>query len=73
MHTVNQMLQVRRGGECLVIYNFVASFKVKKREVNMGDAWFQVLPLSLSELEFWSAGVICLLLIWLRSPEICLL
>ena len=39
-------------------------------KVNVGDAWFRVSPLTfclcLSELEFWSAGVVCLLLIWLR-------
>ena len=62
--TVNQMLQVWRGEVCLVIYGLVASFKAEKRKVNVGDAWFQVLPwslfvsvsvaLSLSQLEFWS-------------------
>ena len=44
----------RRGEGCLVIYDFVASFKAKKRKVCVGDAWFQVSPTSLplSELEF---------------------
>ena len=50
---------------CLVIYGLVASFKGEKRKVNVGDAWFRVLSLSLSvclsvclsltQLEFWSA------------------
>ena len=37
----------------------------KKRKVIVGDTWFRIslLSLSLSELEFWSAGVVCFLLI----------
>ena len=63
----------------LVIYDLVASFKAEKRKVNVDDAWFRVSPLSLSlslslsllELEFWSVGVVCFLLILLRCREIC--
>ena len=65
MHAVNQMIRVQRGEGCLVIYGLVASFKAEKRKVNVGDAWFRVLPLSpslslclslcLFQLEFWSA------------------
>ena len=47
-HVVNQMLPVRRGEGCLVIYDLVASFKIEKKKVNMGDVWFRVSPLSLS-------------------------
>ena len=63
------MLWVRREEGCSVIYELVASFKAEKRKVNVGDAWFRVsplslslslsvclsLPLSLCQLEFWSA------------------
>ena len=42
------MLQVWRGEGCLVIYGWVASFKAEKRKVNVGDAWFWVLPITLS-------------------------
>ena len=37
-----------------MVYDSVASFKAKKREVNVGDASFQVSPISvfLSDLEF---------------------
>ena len=49
-HMVNQMLQVRRGEGRLVIYGLVASFKAEKRKVNVGDAWFRVLPLSVGVL-----------------------
>ena len=45
---VNQMLQVPRGEGCLVIYELVTFFKVEKRKVNVGDAWFRVSLLSLS-------------------------
>ena len=51
-----------------MVYELVASFKAEKKKVNVGDAWF----LSLS----WSSGlrtVVCLLLIWPRCREICLL
>ena len=55
----------RRGEGCLVIYDLVTSLKAEKRNVNAGDAWFRVLPISVSfsvsELEFWSAGIVCLL------------
>ena len=68
------MLRVRRGEGCLMIYELVASFKAEKRKVNVGDAWFRVSPLSFSLS--WSPGlqtVVCLLLIWPRCREICLL
>ena len=41
-----QMLRVRRGEGCLVIYGLVASFKTEKRKVSVGDKWFRVSPLS---------------------------
>ena len=68
------MLRVWRGEGCFVIYRLVASFKAEKRKVNMGDAWFRFLPLSLSFSQssgLWT--VVCLLLIWPRNREICLL
>ena len=46
--TRNQMLRARRGEGCSVIYELVASFKVEKRKISVGDAWFRVSPLSLS-------------------------
>ena len=66
--TCNQMLRVRRGEGCLVIYGLVASSKAEKRKINVGDAWFRVSPLFLSRsLSLsWSSGlrtVVCLLLI----------
>ena len=42
------MLRVRRGKRCLMIYDLFTFFKAEKRKVKMGDAWFRVLPLSLS-------------------------
>ena len=59
---------------CSVIYELVASFKAEKRKVNVDDTWFWVSPLFLSLS--WSSGlrtVACLLLIWHRCREICLL
>ena len=54
MHAVNQMLWVWRGERCLVIYDFVTSFKVEKKKVSVGDVLFWVLlPLSQS----WSSGL----------------
>ena len=53
MHAVSQMLWVQRGEGCLVIYDFVTSFKAEKWKVNVGDAWFQVSLLPLS----WSSGL----------------
>ena len=47
-YAVNQMLRVRRGEVCSVIYELVTSFKAENRKVNVGDAWFWVSPLSLS-------------------------
>ena len=44
-----------------MIYGLVASFKAEKRRVNVGDAWFRLLPLSLSlslsERESWSSSL----------------
>ena len=49
---------VKRGEGCLAIYGLVASFKAEKRKVNVGDAWFQVSPLSLSlSLRVWSSSL----------------
>ena len=66
----NQMLWVWRGEGCLVIYKFaelVASFKAKKRKVNVGAHGFEFyLCLSFSQLEFWSAD--CLRLSFELSP-----
>ena len=42
------MLRVWRGEGCSVIYELVASFEAEKRKVNVGDAWFRVLPAPLS-------------------------
>ena len=51
------MLRVQRGEGCLVIYDFVATFKAEKRKVNVGDAWFRVSPIILSLSQSWSSGV----------------
>ena len=77
------MLRVRIGEGRLVIYGLVGSFKAEKRKVNEGDSWFRVstppalslsLSLSLSLIvRVLVCGVVCLLLIWLRCREICLL
>ena len=68
------MLQVWRGEVCLVICDLVASFKAEKRKVNVGDAWFRVSPLSLSQSwSFESVDVVGLLLIRPLFQEICLL
>ena len=75
-HTVNQMLRVRRGEGCSVIFGLVASFKAVKRKVNVGDAWFRVSPLSVSLSLSWSSDsrtVVCLLLIWPHCRKNCLL
>ena len=65
--TCNQMLRVRRGEGCVVIYDLVTSVKAEKRKVNVGDAWFRVsTPLSLALscsvdsylLLFWSASTV---------------
>ena len=42
------MLQVQRGEGCLVIYDFVTSFKAEKWKVNVSDAGFRFSPISLS-------------------------
>ena len=56
---VNQMLRVQRGEGCSMIYGLVATCKIEKRKV--GDAWFQVSPLSvclsLSLSLSWSSGL----------------
>ena len=43
----------RKG--CLVIYDLVASFKAEKRKVIVGDVWFRVSSLSLSQS--WSSSL----------------
>ena len=67
------MSWVRRGKGCSVNYELFASFKVKKRKVNVGDVWFRVLPLSVCQLEFWSADRRQPLFDLPRCREICLL
>ena len=70
------MLWVWRGEGCLVIYGLVASFKTEKMKVNVGDAWFRVLPSSLSLSLSWSSGlrtVVGLLSVKPCCWEICLL
>ena len=48
MRVVNEMLRAWRGEGCLGIYGLVTSFKAEMKKVNVGDAWLQVSPLSLS-------------------------
>ena len=69
------MLRVRRRGGCLVIYGLVASFKVEKRKVYVGDVWFWVSPLSFSlslslSLSLFSLSLrVGILVCWCRLPS----